>query len=65
MFRRELITVLDRAINMVTEKPPEELVHASVTNQKNELKVNILNMIKLTSNLLKGYFLSKNEGAKS
>ena len=65
MFRRELITVLDRAINMVTEKPPEELVDASVTNQKSGLKVNILNLIKLTSNLLMGYFLSKNEDARS
>ena len=48
MFRTELITVLDRAINVITEKPPDELVDASVTNQKSGLKVNILNLIKLT-----------------
>ena len=39
MFRRKLITVLDRAINTVLEKPLEELVHTSVTNQKSGLKV--------------------------
>ena len=65
IFRRELIAVLDRAINMVTEKPPDELVDPSVTNQKSGLKLNILNLIKLTSNLLMGYLLSKNEDARS
>ena len=32
MFRRALIAVLGRAINMVTEKPLDEPVDASVTN---------------------------------
>ena len=59
MFRRELITVLDRAINMATEKPPDELVDASVINQKSGLKVNILNLIKLTSNPLWAIFYQK------
>ena len=59
MFRRELITVLDKTINMAREKPPDELVDASVTNQKSGLKVNILNLIKLTSNPLWGIFYQK------
>ena len=59
MFRRELITVLDKTINMAREKPPDELVDASVTNQKSGLKVNILNLIKLTSNPLWSIFYQK------
>ena len=59
MFNRELIIVLNKAKNMVTEKLLDELVAPSLKNQKSELKINILNLITLTSNLLMDYFLSK------
>ena len=59
MAKMMLLTVLDKTINMAREKPPDELVDASVTNQKSGLKVNILNLIKLTSNPLWAIFYQK------
>ena len=62
MYRREAITVLGRAINDISEKASDdkEIGSTSVCGQKSGLKVSILNLLKLTSKFLIGYFLVKN-----
>lgn len=72
MYRRETIILLGKAINELCEKSSDEdedsvdiNVEATVTNQKSGLKINILNLIKLTAKFLIGHFLMLNEDAKS
>ena len=68
LFRREVITVLGDAINNLTESAEEnefdELV-GSVTGQKSGLKINILNLLKLTAKYMTGYYLMMNMHNKS
>ena len=65
MYRREVITILDKAVSAVTEKQPDEVPGASITDQKSGLKIYILNLLKKTAHLLMGYFLIKNEDIRS
>ena len=62
IYRREVTTILDKAVSAVTEKKKtDEVPGASITDQKSELKVYILNLLKRIAHLLMGYFLMKNE----
>ena len=61
IYRREVTTILDKAVSAVTEKQLDEVPGASITDQKSGLKVYILNLLKRTAHLLMGYFLMKNE----
>ena len=61
IYRREVTTILDKAVSAVTEKQPDEVPGASITDQKSELKVYILNLLKRRAHLLMGHFLMKNE----
>ena len=62
MYRREAITVLGRAVNDISEKASDDkdVGSMSVSGQKSGLKVSILNLLKLTSKFLTGYFLVQN-----
>ena len=61
IYRREVIAILDKVVSAVTEKQPDEVPGASITDQKSELKVYILNLLKRRAHLLMGHFLMKNE----
>ena len=66
MYRKEVITILDKAVSAVTEKQPDEIPAASITDQKSGLKIiYILNLLKKTAHLLVGYFLMKKEDIRS
>ena len=68
IYRRELVTVLGRAINQLCEKSTDGdnmPTTVTVTGQKSGLKVNILNLLKLTAKLLIGHFLIQNLDARS
>ena len=67
IYRREVITVLGRAINQLCEKSTDGDVATAVTvtDQKSGLKINILNLLKLTAKLLIGHFLIQNLDARS
>ena len=67
IYRREVITVLGRAINQLCEKSTDGDVATAVTvtGQKSGLKINILNLLKLTAKLLIGHFLIQNLDARS
>lgn len=64
MYRREVITILGEAVNSLSEKEKLDGVH-SVTDQKSGLKISVLNLLKLTSQFLIGYYLTKNEDTRS
>ena len=64
IYRREVITILGEAINKLCQKSDEDdadVTNQSVSDQKSGLKISILNLLKLTSKLLVGYFLMKNQ----
>lgn len=61
MYNRETVTILGKAINELCEK---ENSSDTITNQKSGLKINILNLLKLTSKFLIGYYLLKKEDTK-
>ena len=68
IYRREVITVLGRAINQLCEMSTDGdnmPTTVTVTGQKSGLKVNILNLLKLTAKLLIGHFLIQNLDARS
>ena len=65
IYRREVIAILDKVVSAVTEKQPDEVPGASITDQKSGLKVSILNLLNRTAHLLMGYFLMKNEDVRS
>ena len=65
IYRREVITILDKAVSKVTEKQPDEVPRPSITDQNCGLKVYVLNFLKRTAHLLMGYFLMKNEDIRS
>ena len=68
LFRREGITVLGDAINNLTESTEENEFNemaGSVIGQKSGLKINILNLLKLTSKYMIGYYLMMNMDDKS
>jgi len=66
MFRREVITLLGTTINKLCETDNiQEGCDASITSQKSGLKVNILNLLKLSAKFLTGHFLVKNEEIRS
>ena len=66
MYRRESITILDKAVSTATEKRPDEVLGASIMDQKSGLKIYILNLLKKTSHHLLMFFvfLIKNEGIR-
>ena len=66
MYRRESITILDKAVSAATEKQPDEVLGASIMDQKSGLKIYILNLLKKTSHhlLMFFFFLIKNEGIR-
>lgn len=59
MFRRETISILERAIDTLCEKEKGETC-SGVTDQKSSLKIAVLNLLKLVSKYLIGHFLVKN-----
>ena len=67
IYCHEVITVLGGEINQLCEKSTDSDVATAVTltGQKSGLKINILNIIKLTAKLLIGHFLIQNLGARS
>ena len=65
IYRREVITILEKAVSAVTEKQPDEVPGTSITDQKTGLKVYVLNLLKRKAHLLMGYFLMKNENIRS
>ena len=52
-------------MSAVTEKQPDEVPGASITDQKSGMKVYIMNLLKRSANLLMGYFLMKNGDIRS
>ena len=64
MFRKETIFILNDAINDLCEKPNEETIQNSTSNQKSGLKVNILNSLKLCAQIIIGHFTVKNENER-
>ena len=77
MYRREVISILGRAINNMCDSPDVNVVDiqnasietpknpTSITGQKSGLKISILNLLKLTSKFLIGYFLMRNEDSRA
>ena len=65
IYKRQVITISDKAVSAVTEKQPDEVPGASVTDQKSGLKVYILNLLKRSAHLLMGYSLMKNGDIRS
>ena len=59
MYRRESITILGRAVNNILEKDGHDTNCTSISGQKSEVKIIILNLIKLTTKFLIGHFLVK------
>ena len=68
LFRREVIAVLGDAINNLTKSTEEnefdEMV-SSVIGQTSGLKINILNLLKLTAKFMIGYYLMTKMDDKS
>ena len=67
LFRRETITVLGKVIDKLCDKCDDDIGanNLSITNQKSGLKISILNMLKLASNYMIGYYLIGNEDERS
>lgn len=69
MFRREVITVLDDAIDSLPEstgkRESNNIVGGSVIGKKSGLKINILNLLKLAAKYVIGYHLMINMNDKS
>ena len=68
LFRREGLFILSETINDICVKvsDPNDVDHGySITNQKSGLKLSILNLLKLVSKYLIGYFLVLNEDKRS
>ena len=69
MFRREVITVLDDAIDSLPEstgkRESNNMVGGSVIGKKSGLKINILNLLKLAAKYVIGYHLMINMNDKS
>ena len=65
MFRREVIQILGESISNMTELPIEGSDDFSVSSQKSGLKISILNLLKLSSKYLIGFYLMKNMDDKS
>ena len=69
MFRREVITVLDNAIDSLPEstgkRESNNMVGGSVIGKKSGLKINILNLLKLAAKYVIGYHLMINMNDKS
>ena len=68
LFHREVITVLGDAINNLTESAEESEFDEPVgfvTGQKSGLKINILNLLKLTAKYVTGFYLMMNMNNKS
>ena len=63
IYRRKTISLLGRAVNTLSETSLEDRL--SITDQRNGLKVSILNLLKATGKLLIGYFLMEELDAKS
>ena len=58
MYRREAITILGNAVNVISEKS-DDVQNLSISGQKSGLKVSILNLLKLTAKFLIGHILVK------
>ena len=66
MYRRETITILGAAIDQLCDKGGETGQNSkSITDQKSGLKINILNVLKLSGKFLIGHFLIKNQESRS
>ena len=68
LFRRESVFILSEAVEQICIKvsDPNDVDHGdSVTTQKSGLKLSILNLLKLVSKYLVGYFLVQNEDKRS
>ena len=69
LFHKEVITVLDDAINNLAEatgkRESNNMVGGSVIREKSELKINILNLLKLAAKYVIGYHLMINMNDKS
>ena len=67
MFRREGITILAAAAKKLSKKDIKEGEdnNPAVSSQKSDLKISILNMIKLTAKYIIGHYLIKNEDKRA
>ena len=57
LYRRETMLILGRTIDTLCEKPDSDLGPMSISGQKSGLKISILNLLKLTGQILIGHFL--------
>ena len=57
--------VLGRAINKLCEQPDPELNRMTISGQKSGLKISILNLLKLTGQILIGHFLVQCDDIRS
>ena len=61
MFHRDVITILGKAINDICERNEENNDDSLLSQDKNGLKINIYNTLRLSGKYLVGYYLMKRQ----